>query len=54
MSKIKYFLITLFRNEEGASALEYAIMAGTIAAALGGAVGGLTTDLGTAFANLIP
>ncbi len=45
-------LIALFKNEEGATAVEYAIMAAFIAAVIIATVGFLGTDVNDAFSTV--
>ena len=47
------FISAFIRDEEGASAVEYALIAALIAAALVVTVGLLNTGIGTAFDNII-
>ena len=48
----RYGLRRFVRDEQGASAVEYALIAGLIAVGLVTAVGFLTTGISTAFQNI--
>ncbi|MGX2040303.1 Flp family type IVb pilin [Methylocaldum sp. MU1018] len=52
MLKVKRFFARWFRNEEGASALEYALMAGLIAVAIATTVQTLGGDVNTVFQTI--
>ena len=47
------FLCGVARDEEGLTSVEYAVLGGLIVAALVTVAGGFTTELGTAFTNII-
>jgi len=47
------FLVRAARDEEGLTAVEYAVLGGLVVAAIGTAVAGFATDLTTAFGGLI-
>lgn len=53
MVKVKRFFARWLRNEEGASALEYALMAGLIAAAIMATVKLLGTEIDAVFSDIL-
>lgn len=51
---IRKFFARFRSDERGLTAVEYAVLGGLLVTAIGTAAGFLTTDLQTAFTNLIP
>ncbi|WP_404476292.1 Flp family type IVb pilin [Novosphingobium sp. BL-52-GroH] len=54
MTSIRNLVIRLRSDERGLTAVEYAVLGGIIVGALGIIGAAFTTELGTAFGNLIP
>jgi pilus assembly protein Flp/PilA len=50
---VSKFLVRVARDEEGLTAVEYAVLGGLIVAAIGAAVTAFAADLSAAFAILI-
>ena len=46
-------LKTFWNDEEGATAIEYGLIAGLIAAVIAGVLGSLGTELGTVFTKIL-
>ncbi len=52
ITRFKQFLVNLIRREEGASALEYALLAAMVAVVIASFVPGISTQINTIFTKI--